>query len=340
MKQNLKLILTILVTCHLSLVTSFATAKEVTTEAQGIGDDYDWAVATAIDNAVKQTSEIKVERNAPIEKATIKAQGIVDIDASAEIKNIDARYKGRVKSFEVLSTEEKKGKTYVKIKAVILQPDDYTSPGLGQKGKYSLSIVPFKGPKNFPCMGTSISSDNISKQLNNGLVADIQKSKKFNIVDRQNMDSYAEEALLIEADLAKNEYKNKMKQITSADYLLVGSVDGFATSSAETHIELTRELYIDSAASMQVSYRLIETATMEIIASGVVEKSITKEGAFSSCPNVAKALGQKISKQISGEMLAELFPDMQPQPKVKPKGGAQKKYQPAPPPIIKLPFDD
>lgn len=346
----------------LFLTAPLAEAKIIEVEALGIGDDYDWAVANAIENAVKQTSEVSIERNAPMAKAVakVKASESVEIDegglrgkksakanaeaeASAEIQTIDIKYKGKVKSYNVISTQEKGDQVEVKIKAKIFVADDYVSPGLGKKGKYTLSIVPFKGPNNFPCMGKRISTQDIVKQLNNGLVAEIQASKKFNLLDRQNFDAYATEALLIEGDLTKESNKSRLKNISSADYLLVGSIDGFATSAEETYIEMTRELYVDSAASMQVSYRLIETATMEIIASGVIDKSLAKEGSFSSCANVAKALGKKVSQQISEDMLTELFPDYQPKSKKKPKGrkaSGPSNYQPAPPPVIKLPFDE
>lgn len=38
-----------------------AQAKEITVTAYGEGDDYDWAVLNAVENAVRQTSDITVE---------------------------------------------------------------------------------------------------------------------------------------------------------------------------------------------------------------------------------------------------------------------------------------
>ena len=46
----------------LFLLTAFnANAKEIVVTAYGEGEDYDWAVMNAVENAVRQTSDIAIQ---------------------------------------------------------------------------------------------------------------------------------------------------------------------------------------------------------------------------------------------------------------------------------------
>ena len=126
-------------------------AKEVTVTATGMGDSYDWAVMNAVENAVRQSTEVIVHRNAPMEKFEMKGvssddynesenvkvddgsviggKGNIDYKAEGKARNkmnavfeeksIDAHYAGKVDSYKVLSTEEKDGKYIVKIEAIV-----------------------------------------------------------------------------------------------------------------------------------------------------------------------------------------------------------------------------
>ncbi len=350
-------------------------AREIEVEAMGVGKDYEWAVMNALDNAVKQTSDVTINRNAPMQRMEIKtgerltesldeslnvddgsiiggkksaaysgkADAQYSAEATAELKEINARYEGKISSYNVISSEQKDdGNYYVKIKATVKKFDDYESPDLIKKAKYSLSIMPFRAEAKISCVGKSVSSSSLVGKISSVLSEKLSKSKKFNLVDRENMDAYSYELSLVYNDFTKEENKNRLRNIAPADYLLVGEIKSFTTSKSTQNVPITGETYTNSSANILVSYKLLETATMEVITSSSVEESLKKEGSFSSCANVEKDLAKKIGNKIATEILTELFPDYKPAPeptKKKAKPTKAAKAAPAKPTPIKLPFD-
>ena len=363
-----KLILSII----LAGLTFNVQAKEIEVEALGVGPDYEWAVMNAIDNAVKQTSDVYVGREAPLQRMELKSKeslsgfsnerldindgtllsgkksvsysgdgkGVYESETAAELKEINAKYEGKISSYSVISSEEKDGRFYVKIKAVVKKADDYKSPDLIKKAKYSLLVLPFQAEAQVSCLNKKESSAPLVEKLMSVLVEKISKSKKFSVLDRENAEIYMGEAFLIAAELTKEESKSHLQNIVSADYMLVGKIEAFNTSKTTQNVPMTGESYSNSSASIQVSYKLIEVATMEVITSSVVEEKIKRSGSFSSCANVEQELAKKVGNKITTEMLTEIFPDYKaPQEPKKAEKKKVKAAKPAKPEPIKLPFD-
>ena len=97
---------------------------------------------------------------------------------------------------------------------------------------------------------------------------------------------------LVSNDLTNEKEKSRLKNIASADYILVGKIEGFSTSKTTQNVPMTGESYSNSSASIQVSYKLLETATMEVITSATIDEALKKGGSFSSCGNVEKELAK------------------------------------------------
>ncbi len=79
-----------------------------------------------------------------------------------------------------------------------------------------------------------------------------------------------------------------------------------------------------------MSCKLLETATMEIISVGSVEKGFSKNGTFSSCANIETLLIKRAVAEASDRLLSDVFPDYQPvktqpQPKKIKKGALPQK---------------
>lgn len=353
-------------------------AKEIVVEAQGVGDDYDWAIMNAIENAVRQTSEVLVHRDAPMEKYEMKSEGSDSYNESANIKTddgsflggkgmldlkaegqqkgglkgtfenktIDAHYAGKVDSYKVLSSEQKDGKYYVKISAMVIKSDDYKSPKLVKKADYSLSVQPFKVKTSTGC----VNAQNAVNKLQTALIERISKTKRFNLVSRIDLGDYFDEVGLEALNLTKPEHQNKIQNIKSADYLLVGSIDYLSLSTKTTDVEMTGESYSRSSGKLQIVYRLIETATMEIVDSGMAEATYKNESGKMNCSKVASRLFFDASNDIVDQLLKNVFPDYQPvfkkaakdydqEQKAKHKSKAAKQPSPKKRQVVKLPFD-
>ena len=365
-------------------------AKEVVVSAVGEGDDYDWAVLNAVENAVRQTNDITIEGkglqkidvsssvgrertvkggsstqasatlNASGEygkKGNLDAKGNYQRNSDFEVndnekitagikdnsKAIPAKYKGVVSSYEVVEHTQNNGKHQVKINATVVKEDvydshDYKSKGLVKKAEYSLAVLPFKATKQISCLGKKVSTDELNTLIANAFVEKLAPSRKFNLVDRNNLDNYADELALITDDMTLPENKVKLKNIVSADYILVGTIENFTATSEKEYIELTGETNYESSSKLKLSYRILEAATMEIVSAGSVEKKFSKDGAFSSCYNVEELLINRAISESSDKLLADIFPDYQP-PKQEVKKSAQKAAKPAKPIDYSLPLD-
>ncbi|MGN0919737.1 MAG: CsgG/HfaB family protein [Alphaproteobacteria bacterium] len=362
----------------LFLLTSFVVnAKEVMVTATGSGKTRDFAIMDAVENAVRQTTEITVERDKAFQQLDIKASGeytrqksdirsrsteedgkVVSgsksqrdnldshkITANLEnnSKEILAKYKGSVQSYQIVKEEQKDNLVYVTINAIVIKEDvydshDYKSKGLVKKADYSLAVLPFKATKQLNCLGKKVSIDELNTLITNAFVEKLAPSRKFNLVDRNNLDNYASELALITDDMTLPENKIKLKNIVSADYILVGTIENFTATSKKEYLELTGETNYESSSKLKLSYRILETATMEIISAGSVEKKFSKDDAFSSCYNVEELLINRAIAEACEKLLTDIFPDYKPV-KQEAKNSTTKTAKPAKPVDYSLQLD-
>lgn len=341
-------------------VTTVANAKIVETQANGYGDDYDMAVMNALENAVRQTSEVKISQNAPQVSATAKSDVDIDLEqkgmlndkslkgslnekVSVKIKMIEATYSGKIKSYEVVSEEkEKNGNFKVRIKAKVDVVEDYKSSDLVTKAKDKLVIMPFKGSNSYRCAGSSISLDKINSSITNKLTNKLSKTRKFSIVDRRNLDNYAQEALLIASDLTATSDKNKIRNIAAADYMIVGTINDFTANTTTERVEVLDETVSKTKAELSVEYSIIEVATTEVIFSESADFTIRKEKGIKNCNKILDELADKITTQISKDSLEAIFPDYEYVAKEKKKAVKPKTIHDTPKQkqVTKLPFDN
>lgn len=234
-----------------------------------------------------------------------KKGGTQEIHDTSVSREIEMKYKGAIESYEVLNSKESHGKWTVKIKAKVKQLDEYVSPDLIDKAKYRVAIVPSGNTTQWNCIGTKKSSKDIEDIAVKDITDKIVKSKKMSVVDRNNIDKQLKELSLLNKDLANPDNANKLKQIAVADYLLIVTTDSFNASTTTKTIELTGEKVTKGSASAELSYKLIETATMDIVASGSDSTDMSL-GAGSSCSEVVSSMAKKLSKSLSEDLLNQL----------------------------------
>jgi len=218
---------------------------------------------------------------------------------------IEMKYKGAIESYEVLDSKEAKGKWTVKIKAKVKQLDEYVSPDLIDKAKYRVAIVPSGNTTQWPCLGSKKSSKYIEDIAIKDMTDKIVNSKKMSVVDRGNIDKQLKELSLLNKDLANPDNANKLKQIAVADYLLIITTDSFNASTTTKTLELTGEKVTKGSANIELSYKLIETATMDIVASGSDSTDMSL-GAGTNCSSVVSSMTKKLSKSLSEDLLNQI----------------------------------
>jgi len=336
----------ILLTLAISLS---ANAREVEVTAIGSGADEEWALMNALDNAVRQSSEITIKRDgsmAKIEgsvetkdkteaKADVKSEGgfwskafsgLLGGASSSEgkerinisTKEIDARYKGQILSYSVISTEKKDDKYIVTVKAIVVKPNKYKSElktATGKDAKYTVAVVPFEFHNfgNMTCGETKFSPNDIVSGITGGLIHNISKTGKFKVVERHNIEAYADEMRLILGDITNPENKNKLKQLSSADYLILGDITDFSISTRTTPSAiLGGDDTVSTTAKIHISYRLVDTATMEIIHVSSVDEKISSKSKYRACKKASDNLLKIVPKQIADDIVRNVFPDYKP----------------------------
>ena len=424
----------------LSVVKEDPNSEMKTVIAHGEGEDYNWAVMSAVENAVRQTADVSIagdglhkidatdtishdmhadsnfsatdEVNADIYtrdgviSREQKANGSEKVNANMETnasqtlshsvkdnsRDINAKYHGVVSSYNVIKHTENNGIHYVDIEAKIckmlpncdymtkrcncyvckvgynlvdgeclpcLDNDTcgctdgkkwskeqgaciydahaYKPKSLVKKSDYSLAIMPFKMGPNINCMGKKVDVKEINTTISNLFIEKLTPSRKFNLVDRNNLDDYAAEMSIIESDMTLPENKVKLQNLAAADYILVGTVDTFTASTSKSFVALTGETNYSSSSKLKISYRILEAATMEVVSVGSSEKTFGKGGAFSSCSSVQQLLLERAIDEAAEKMLIDIFPDYQPKSKVEEQKPA-KRAAPAPAPDYSLPL--
>ncbi len=342
----MRILFIILLTLAISLS---ANAREVEVTAIGSGADEEWALMNALDNAVRQSSEITIKRDSPMKKikgsvetkdkteakadvkseggfwskafsglfgGTSSSEGKEKVDISAE--EIDARYKGQILSYSVISSEKKDDKYIVTVKTIVVKPDKYKSElktATGKDAKYTVAVVPFEfhNSGNMTCGETKFSPNDIVSGITGGLIHNISKTGKFKVVERHNTEAYADEMRLILGDITNPENKNKLKQLSSADYLILGDITDFSISTRTTPSAiLGGDDTVSTTAKIHISYRLVDTATMEIIHVSSVDEKMSSKSKYRACKKASDNLLKIVPKQIADDIVRNVFPDYKP----------------------------
>jgi len=310
-------------------VTIPAQARIENIVATGYGASEYEATTDAIDNAIRQTStvsgggtkgrvisgEYKMEDTRKIKSKSKSwwkfwddsykeesefeySGGKINEKLHLEERDIEQKYSGQIEGYKVLSMSEKNNKFTARIEARVFIVDDYQSPDMVKKSKYRVAVAQFAGKRNWDCLNDTKLADKIERG--------ISQSKKMTVVDRKNFDAYTKELGLINDDLASRENKSKLHQVAIADYILVGKIDNFSISRTSKEIQLTGEKINKTSATLELSYKLIETATMEIVSSDSVVKTVSYDHG-ASCGAIADTLGRRATDELVNAMIKDIF---------------------------------
>ena len=232
--------------------------------------------------------------------------GIVEFSDESIQREVQAQYQGVLEGYEVVKTEEQKDGTWkVSIAAKVKKLDEYESPDLVAKAKYTVAIIPSDDGRSWKCISGNKNSKAIEEKIIDQMSTPLVKSKKLTVVERDNINKQLKELSLLGKNLANEDNLNKLKQIKIADYLLIVTVDEFNAATQTKEIQLTGEKITTGSANMSVSYKLIETATMEIVSMNDVSED-TSLGAGASCNGTVSQLSKKVGKELVDALLSDL----------------------------------
>lgn len=149
-----------------------------------------------------------------------------------------------------------------------------------KKGKPTIAVLPFSTSNmlNIQNGNVQITAQRVETEFSNMITEFLVKSRKFNVLDRNQIRRVIAENNLTESDwVASNEWK-KIGNLLVADYLVVGQIDRNDISAEQRFIAITGETKPEIIATFKTQYRIIKVDTGSIVfAQQIIEKVKDKE---------------------------------------------------------------
>ncbi|MBK2123644.1 CsgG/HfaB family protein [Fangia hongkongensis] len=261
---------------------SAANITQKTTMTTAYGKTYQDALQQALTQSIGQVKGVSIDAVCAIFNKLSVTNGVVVIDgvqmpvesylnSQGFISAIRSATGGVIDSYRVQKSVQKDKIWTVTVEVTY---SEYTSlVSKKEQQKNTLAILPFQFSPG------SVSGELNPLQLRDLLYQDIQNkltaSSLFRVMDRSNIDqkAYEKEMALILSNRTSSEQKARFGAQVGADYLLVGNVqrlvfkkvkkDFYGGDFSQWHVQMT------------VNYRLLETATMQVLKTDNIRTSIS-----------------------------------------------------------------
>lgn len=289
---------------------SNVTTREV--QLQGTGSTYQAAINEALLEAI-----------ARVHGKTLNSQKIHEALEASVTDNTESEYlaidilqnrvseltSGTVLGFDVIeSSQSPDGLWLVTVNAKVA---DYKRSASSDRKR--ISVIPFKvNQSNYVFGSTGIQGTQLAERLSALISEKLVSSRKFTILDRDYNDEVAAELTLLGGEsVAKAEYA-RLGQSLTADYLLVGIIDNAGFSVSERKMRTSDKTILSGKGATSVSYRLIETATTQIVFSGKSTTEITdgnlSQGVRASANDIVNLMLDAVANKLSRDTVDQIFP--------------------------------
>ena len=258
----------------------------------GYGPTEKAAIVDALEEAVKREYGFFIRA----EKFT--SDLVVDEGGSLSGKSvfhskIKEKFKGTIDKYRVISLKESPDGSYkATVKVYLLR---YSPPGISVDHRRKIAVYPFEP-----------SDSEVSKLLTHAVVNFLTQSRKFSVLDRENITYYKKEKALILSGDARSREKLKLKKLAGTDYMLVGEVNEFELKPVDMGSDFLKIKEKGFEINYSVDYRVIMFAT------GQVKYSNSQDGKFFiSGEDRGKALKEavdRIAKRVVYDILLDIYP--------------------------------
>ncbi|MCR8679705.1 MULTISPECIES: CsgG/HfaB family protein [Campylobacter] len=280
-----------------AFLTCFLNAEVIThtSTKTAIGEGYGLTRQEAINNAIIEAlgkikgvdiNSVKLTQTTAI--TSDKGSNLTDIYN----EHINKATKGRVDSYEIISANQDSTGKWVAVVEIknSKTTKSYKAPGLDNKQRRSLVV--------FNATSTDLRA--LGENLKSHIITNLTKSRKFNILDRDNSGYYEMEKALISSSDAKSDDIYKLKNVIGSDYLMIFDVKSAKTSSKQNN--LTGKNITKS--ELVVDYQVILFATREIKYSNTLAMSLSVGDDLKSNETAYK----KIADKITSDILNAIYP--------------------------------
>lgn len=277
--------------------------KEV--EIEATGTTYQGAINEALVEAIARIhgkSIISEKLTDSVEVSLSDNQQNDYFSGEAYQSQIKEKTQGMVLGFDVLNSEqisEHKWTVLLNVKVA-----DYKKSASADRQR--IAVLPFRsGQSTFVLGSQSIKSDTVINALTSSIIDKLVATRKFAILDRDFDDATQNElSRLGTKDVASAELV-RLSQGLVADYVMVGSLESLSFELTERAMRTSDKKFVSGQGNIQISFRLIEVATSQIVYSGSASEALTDK----NLSNGIRTAALEISNQYVSKIAATIVRD-------------------------------
>ena len=306
MKFNYRYLIGFLCVISLSFSVNLmarAQLEFVNVEIQGVGDSLQEAVNTAVAEAIGRVNGKSVAATNAINKITESASDGKNksFQSSTNMqRQFSEATNGVVDSYQVLSeTQNGRGQYVVTVNAKIAKLKLSASAS-----RLKIAVLPFAG------------SDRFARNFSDALVGKLVGSRRFTVLDRQNMaDIAGERSVAATNSLTPVSELARLGSTLTADYIIVGKVEDVASQIREVYFPTIKKTFKIPEGKATVNFKIIDVATSQVKFAdnailGFDRESFEKAMGAGMRPNADIAMAEIASSKIGTQILDAIYPIM------------------------------
>ena len=249
------------------------------------------AINNAIIEAVGKISGVNIssmKRSSTQAISDNSGSNIVDTYSN----DISKATKGRADTYNIISAEQDGSGRWIAVVEIknSKTTKSYKAPGLDHKQRRSLAVF----------NASYGDTRGLGENLKTHIISNLTKSRKFNILDRDNGGYYEMEKALIKSSNANSDEIYKLKNVLGSDYLMI--FDLKAAQARTKQSNLTSKNI--TKAEVAVDYQVILFATREVKYSNTLAMSVSVKDDLKS----NEAAFKKIADKITSDILNAIYP--------------------------------
>ena len=270
-------------------VVTHTSTKTATGEGHGLTREE--AINNAIIEAVGKISGVNIssmKRSSTQAISDNSGSNIID----TYLNDISKATKGRADSYEIISANQDSIGKWVAVVEIknSKTTKSYKAPGLDNKQRRSLAVF----------NASYGDTRGLGENLKTHIISNLTKSRKFNILDRDNGGYYEMEKALIDSGDTKRDEIYKLKNVLGSDYLMIFDIKAAQARTKQSNLtgqNITK-------AEFAVDYQVILFATREVKYSNTLTMSVSVKDDLKSNEEAYK----KIADKITSDILNAIYP--------------------------------
>ena len=275
----------------------------VNVEAKGVGNSSQEAINAAVAEAIGRVNGKSVAASNAINRITKSASDgkTKSFQSSTDMqRQFSEATNGVVDSYRVLSeTQNDRGQYIVTVDARIAKLKLSASAS-----RLKIAVLPFGGPEIF------------ARNFSNALVGKLVGSRRFTVLDRQNMaDIAGERSVATTNALTPVSELARLGSTLTADYIVVGQVEDVDSQIREVYFPTIKRTFKIPEGKATVNFKIIDIATSQvkfadIALLGFDRESFEKAMGSGMKPNPDIAMAEIASAKIGSQILDAIYPIM------------------------------